>query len=370
VIICSKCGKDNQDRYKFCLGCGAQLTAPEPADAGPADTPAAPAPLQADSDFSPVSPTPPAGLPKINTQVPPEMAVTEPEQLAEPAPMDAALSPAGPRAGRVPTSQHAAADGMAACPECGSSNPQEFVFCGNCGARLKEAAQKTAGLSASKPAPAPAAPVAQTPMGKLSLIKPDGSEGGEHSMMGPETVIGRGLGALFDNDSYLSPRHAVLTFEGDRLRLEDADSLNGVFVKITQEEKLEDGDIFRIGQELLRYDEVKEPRTLEDGTEVMGSPNPGYNGRLSIIVGPGIDGSAFPLMGEEVVLGRERGDILFSDDGYVSGTHAKIAIRNDGFHLSDLGSSNGTFIKIAEPRTIPSGSFVLLGQQLFRVDYR
>ena len=364
MIICSKCGKENQDRYKFCLGCGAQLSAPEPAAA------ATGAPPQVvDTDFSPVSPTPPAGLPKISTQVPPEMALTEPEP-AQQAPMDAALSPVDPTAGRVPTSQHAATAGMADCPQCGSSNPQEFVFCGNCGGRLKVAAQKTAGLSAGKPAPAQAAPAAQTLMGKLALIKPDGSEGGEHSMMGPETVIGRGLGALFDNDSYLSPRHAVLTFEGDHLRLEDADSLNGVFVKITQEEKLQDGDIFRIGQELLRYDEVKEPRTLDDGTEVMGSPNPGYNGRLSIIVGPGIDGSAFPLMGEEVVLGRERGDILFSDDGYVSGTHAKIAIRSDGFYLSDLGSSNGTFIKIAEPRTIPSGSFVLLGQQLFRVDYR
>ena len=74
------------------------------------------------------------------------------------------------------------------------------------------------------------------------------------------------------------------------------------------------------------------------------------------------------LMGEEVVLGRERGDILFSDDGYVSGTHAKISLRRDGFYLSDLGSSNGTFIKIDKERPISSGTFILMGQQLFRVD--
>ena len=25
MITCSKCGKENQDHYKFCLGCGAEL---------------------------------------------------------------------------------------------------------------------------------------------------------------------------------------------------------------------------------------------------------------------------------------------------------------------------------------------------------
>ena len=90
---------------------------------------------------------------------------------------------------------------------------------------------------------------------------------------------------------------------------------------------------------------------------------------LSIIVGPGIEGSAFPLMGDEIVLGRERGDILFSDDGYVSGTHAKISIRADGYYLSDLGSSNGTFVQLIAPRLLPTGTFVLMGQQLFRADF-
>jgi signal recognition particle subunit SRP54 len=28
VISCPKCGKENQDHYKFCLGCGAELTTP------------------------------------------------------------------------------------------------------------------------------------------------------------------------------------------------------------------------------------------------------------------------------------------------------------------------------------------------------
>src|ERR1700742_5008589 len=27
MTVCNRCGKENQDHYKFCLGCGAELTA-------------------------------------------------------------------------------------------------------------------------------------------------------------------------------------------------------------------------------------------------------------------------------------------------------------------------------------------------------
>ena len=80
----------------------------------------------------------------------------------------------------------------------------------------------------------------------------------------------------------------------------------------------------------------------------MGTPNPGFWGRISVIVGRDVDGSAFPLFGEAIVLGRERGDILFPEDGYVSGTHARIPLRDDQVYLSDLGSSNGTFLRLRQ----------------------
>src|SRR5215204_1629615 len=36
MTVCNRCGKENQDHYKFCLGCGAELTAPPkgPGDVG------------------------------------------------------------------------------------------------------------------------------------------------------------------------------------------------------------------------------------------------------------------------------------------------------------------------------------------------
>ena len=92
--------------------------------------------------------------------------------------------------------------------------------------------------------------------------------------------------------------------------------------------------------------------------------------QYTVIVGRDVDGSAFPLFGEAIVLGRERGDILFPEDGYVSGTHARIALRDEHVFLTDLGSSNGTFLRLRHERTVPAGSYMLMGQQLFRLEYR
>lgn len=219
------------------------------------------------------------------------------------------------------------------------------------------------------PAPQPTpAPVPQArPAAFMTLIRPDGSEGGTHELTDGENQLGRNHGEIFENDGYLSPTHACLIVSGTSALIRDLDSLNGVFVKMTDEEELEPGQVIRIGQELLRFDVIDPPEPLEDGTEVMGSPNPGYWGKITVIIGRGIDGSAYPLLGDSVTLGRERGEINFPDDGYVSGLHARLSSQNGRVVLTDLGSSNGTFIKVKSERSLKNDAFVLLGQQLFRI---
>jgi pSer/pThr/pTyr-binding forkhead associated (FHA) protein len=52
----------------------------------------------------------------------------------------------------------------------------------------------------------------------------------------------------------------------------------------------------------------------------------------------------------------------------VSGLHARVSLRDGRVYLADLGSSNGTFIKVNGERAVGHESFVLLGQQLFRLN--
>lgn len=446
MITCNRCGKENQDHYKFCLGCGNEIkaaaagapalagrpaAAPAPAPSpvgriGGGGTPIGTAPTMIPPDPLAVAPTPtqahPAasGLPGMSapaqrpamaspavatgpTSKPsggipwgdsPKMPASHPfgqqagaqvavaPQAVRPAPTPGPFPGPAPAPAAAPRPAPVATPAPAAiaCPNCGREVKPGFAFCGSCGARIAGAGADGHGAEAVARertmfgGQAGAVAAAPQPRGRLVLIRPDGTEGGVHPLRDGENLIGRGQGTLFDTDAYLSPRHAEFVITPGGLVIRDLRSLNGVFVKIQQEEPLASADIFRIGQELLRFDVIAPPIPMEDGTEVMGTPNPGFWGRLSVIVSRDVDGSAFPLFGEAIVLGRERGDILFPEDGYVSGTHARISLKEaPGGHtpyLADLGSSNGTFLRVRGERTITTGTFALMGQQLFRVEYR
>jgi pSer/pThr/pTyr-binding forkhead associated (FHA) protein len=256
------------------------------------------------------------------------------------------------------------------CPHCGSDVPPNFKFCGVCGQSLGPAAPGS-GYAAPAPGFTPSTGPAQAlPRATLTLIRPDGSEGGTFPLRDGDNRLGRDHGAIFENDGYLSPTHCELIVAGSGAVVRDLDSLNGVFVRMTGEEEIQPGQVIRMGQELLRFDLIEPPTPLEDGTEVMGSPNPGYWGKITVIIGNQVDGSAYPLLGDSVTMGRERGDINFPDDGYVSGLHARLSTRNGKVYLADLGSSNGTFLRVQGERKIGNDSFVLLGQQLFKLALR
>jgi pSer/pThr/pTyr-binding forkhead associated (FHA) protein len=360
MATCNSCGRDNQDLYKFCLGCGAELGAVESGGDKPKRSDETPAP-KIISDV-------PSGNGRHKTLDDAEWDLRDRrDSLAHLEPVPALGIPQAP--GDVSLSGKMTAARL--CPTCGNAVPAEFSFCGQCGMRLDAKSGPASTSAPSTPAPVqksgPSASAATH--GRLILIRPDGTEGGVHTLDEGENSIGRGMGPLFDADGYLSPHHAEIVLNAAGGVVRDTGSLNGVYVKLTGSEELVDGDIFRIGQELLRFDEIAPPVPLDDGTDVMGSPNPGYWGRLALIVGRDQDGSAFPLFGDSVTLGRERGDILFPEDGYVSGQHARVELRDGRFYLEDLSSSNGTFIRVRGERAITNGSAILMGQQLFRISY-
>jgi pSer/pThr/pTyr-binding forkhead associated (FHA) protein len=253
------------------------------------------------------------------------------------------------------------------CPKCGSSVPKNFKFCGSCGHPMAQVAQAAAPApQAQKPTPASGG----AQRGSLVLIRPDGSEG-DAMPLTDTTPVGRQLGGVFASDLYLSPRHATFAFEGAQLFVRDDSSLNGVYVRIDRDVPVEliDGSVFRMGQELIRFNSVSPIAMEADGVEVMGSPDPGYIGRLSLVVGRTTTGNSFPIPPNGLHLGRERGDLIFPEDGYVSGLHARVHSENNRIYLTDVGSSNGTFVRVTSKRAVRSGDLILIGQQLFRAEY-
>lgn len=256
--------------------------------------------------------------------------------------------------------------GKRPCTNCSTEVPEGFLFCGKCGTRYDpEAPAPTVTTPSTSPSD-------RTMQASLVVVLPDGTEGGRYNLRAGENILGRRTGDPFSADVYLSPEHASLTLGRGKISLRDRGSLNGCYLKLTEEIELRHGDVFRIGQELVRFEYAHETQSLlssRDDTKVMGSPDPGYWGRILLIIGNNRLGNAFPLAEDGVVLGRERADILFPDDGFVSGTHARLSSRNGKAFLVDLGSSNGTFIKVRDEVSLRPHDHILLGQQLFRVEY-
>jgi len=280
-----------------------------------------------------------------------------PQQASAAAPAPIGSAAAAPAAGTV------------ACPQCGHVNGPGNRFCASCGYNLGA----LAGVSPSA-APAAAAPTTSAgPTIVLTALRADGSEAGTYRLPDAQTItLGRDTGSIFAGDSYLSPRHATFTRRGPQLSIKDEDSLNGVYLKLRPNEPclLEFGDLFRIGQEIIRLEELKGQGRSPDGVDRFGSPSKGYIGRLALVIGRDTTGNSFPIPERGVHCGRERGDILFSEDGYVSGLHCSIAKGPDGkIYLTDVGSSNGTFVRIRAEQQVGATDILLMGQQLFRIDY-
>ncbi len=364
MISCPKCRKENQDHYKFCLGCGAELprdaapkvfsprtpphgikAVPQPSARGSGSAPAAapqpaPAPFAAPAPFVAAQPAP--SVPR------PVAAAPAPQPAPEPAPAPVVPAPA------------AAADSVT-CPQCGHVNATAFKFCASCGYNLTKLA--------AAPAAAPAALAPGAMACKLTVLRADGTDAGTYDVPSGTTNVGRDLAGIFGGDAYLSPQHAKLTTRGGKLFVEDSGSINGSYIRLKRDvpESLADGQMFRIGQEILRYEALK-PEPPVDGVELMGSPSAGYIGRIVLITGRETTGNAYPIPQTGVHIGRERGHVLFPEDGYVSGLHCSLTLQGDTLTLTDLGSSNGTFLRLAGEREVHDGDILLMGQQLFRVN--
>ncbi len=339
MIVCDKCSKENQDHYKFCLGCGAELPRKD-----------APKPFTAR--------TPPHGVPAVKAPAP--------APAAAPA---AAAAPARPAAPAAAVPRPGAAPDMAACPQCGHQNPRANRFCASCGYNLSTAATAPAPVAAAAAAPVETG----VPSIRLTALRADGTEAGTFDLPdSPMITVGRDTGSVFAGDSYLSPRHATFARRGGELTVRDEGSLNGVYIKLRPNEpnRLEYDDVFRIGQEIIRFEALRPLGPSADGVQRFGSPTKGYIGRLSLVIGRDTTGNSFPIPERGLHCGRERGDVLFSEDGYVSGLHCSVALGEDGeIYLTDVGSSNGTFLRLRSERQLAAGDILLMGQQLFRVDF-
>lgn len=354
MIICPKCGWENQDEFNFCLGCGHQLTAPEPE----------------------IVPEPPPAETSVDTPAQGDVAMS-----GSASDTTAAAESVGPNP-----------NGMD-CPSCGADMPPGHIFCGRCGFRVPEQPEPrpTVGpptpepmappapepVAEPEPVPAPTPAPAPEPPARLVLLLPNGEEGGSYPLKGEHTQIGRSKGnILFLDDPYVSPLHATFHHENGRLNVKNEDSLNGLFIRLRERVELNHGDILLLGKQLLRFEQIERQPEVDSemniheppATPIWGSPYGSYWGRLIQLISGGSEGNAILLGGEQVELGRERGQITFPGDRFISSLHARVLTENNRFYVEDVGSRNGTFIQIRGEHSLTHKDILIIGEQLLRVE--
>jgi pSer/pThr/pTyr-binding forkhead associated (FHA) protein len=405
-VTCPLCGSLNARHLRFCITCGHLVAAPSGPPAAPPKAPSRPPPRE-------VQPT---------TMNPPPL-----ETSTNPATPGSAAPIAASRVIDVGTSAPEAM--LRLCARCRGGSDPSSQFCRFCGASLADGSSvslaprtppppadlspRPVGVAGASPVPTRPSPLpmrstismvsahASFGRARLVVIAQGGGEGPSHAL-GDTADIGRSEGSIIvPDDRYVSPRHARVSARAGAYYLRDLTSTNGVFFRIPfgaaiapgaenhrpQNESgsvhpILDQDLFLVGQQVLKFEVVKNAEegfgvASEGGTLMFGTPSAPRYARLSQRTVEGVSRDVFHIQRLETIIGREVGDIVFTDDPFLSRRHAAIQVlgvtpgtrgQPRRFGIVDLGSSNGTFVQLREEIRLRAGDQFRIGQQLFRFD--
>jgi pSer/pThr/pTyr-binding forkhead associated (FHA) protein len=239
---------------------------------------------------------------------------------------------------------------MPKCNTCGTANPDGSGYCGLCGAVMN--------------VPRPA----RGPVHRLRVFMPGRNDSRLVELHEGKWLCGRASDCrLVLEDPYVSPKHAQLSVNG-ALRLTDLGSTNGTFLRLRGPVTLRSGDELRMGLQFLRFEALPASASAAGGGKIWGSPSQGCRFRLLQIIEGGGVGEAMPLGDGEHLVGREEGRMTFPGDMAMSGRHAVFSIQGDKATLRDLGSSNGTFLRLRGETELQLGDHLLIGRQQIRYE--
>lgn len=167
------------------------------------------------------------------------------------------------------------------------------------------------------------------------------------------------------DDPKVSGLHSAMVCQPVGFELKDNNSTNGTYVnghRITSH-YLGDGDAIEIGNIELRF-LIDEPRLPAAARAHGGEQRGTAYAHLHFVSGPHEDESQ--AIGDDQVIFGRRDDCTFSiSDLQVSAMHCAVTRTDTGFVLTDLRSSNGTFVngrRITESQPLNPGDLVQFGE--------
>jgi len=196
------------------------------------------------------------------------------------------------------------------------------------------------------------------PKNPARIIWTEGKDEKVKLLITPELTIGRATGNnIVLVDQRASRSHCVILSQPEGYSVVDKGSANGTFVngeKVAQSHKLNDGDKILIGATEFRF-EFLAP-VLETTLAIQVTHRIIWDSQGQKI--------AREIGEKGLVFGRNADNDIVLNDLSVSRVHSKITPEAGGFTITDLGSTNGTFLnsqRITEPQVLSNGDKLLIG---------
>jgi pSer/pThr/pTyr-binding forkhead associated (FHA) protein len=211
-------------------------------------------------------------------------------------------------------------------------------------------------------------------LARLVSVRRDGSDGEVFPISEEAVDVGRTSGQLrFEDDPYLSDRHCRFAIQDGGWVVQDLHSRNGIYLRLTDAHQLRNDDCLLLGKQMLRFEWIGESErniapAVEHGVMIFGSPLRPPWGRLRQMTVAGVARDVYYLYRSKITIGREDGDLIFPDDEFMSRQHLSLSLVNNRAQAQDLGSSNGTFVRVPDQPRINSGDMLRIGDQLLRFE--
>lgn len=431
-MLCDVCGRDNPDRLLYCQDCGKRLRSaprsnPQPG-AAQATTPAAGAGRATPGLGSQGLGSQGLGSQAVGAPAVAELAASQgapPSGHGEPharrsRPEAPAFSfaPSEPPPPPTPEPARAASHGAGHCDVCGANNAPTHRFCSVCGAALRAAAPAAAPAGAPRPnvgrtwvdgeppvpqparapqaVPQPApAPLPQAAPQPVPLPQPvPVPQPAQQPAPAPQgRLVAAPVLAIADS---IPPSPGTVQCA----RCQGQNDATARFCKycgspltarVTPDQAPHDvalaGAVVQPAapgaaapQAAVALDV---PATIQTRAPVVADaalaraaaaparaaqPAEARQARLVVVTEDGSDGKSFELSHPVVTIGRAEGDILLTDDPYVSPRHARLEQVGGVWQIDDLGSLNGVFVRVKGRRALQKHDLILLGSQVLQFE--
>ncbi len=249
------------------------------------------------------------------------------------------------------------------CPVCKTPNPPGLIYCSECGLIFEKALDGDAF----------GAPSVQLPV----LVD---SNGKEHQLRPGDQTIGRKADITIEDVS-VSRQHAKVTLDGAQVFIEDLGSTNGT--KVNDEAvgagvrtELSNKDVVTLGGEakltLSLPGEVNKTLAAVSGkTSAIASAPTVHTAKAWLV----FEEEEMALELGTHTFGRRDSNDLVLSNAYVSGSHGQIEVTETAVLLTDLGSTNGTFVNSAkltpnQSAQIHAGDEIKLGSTEIEIKFR